>query len=494
MRQRFEQQYKLGITPISEVKFPLDCRHQLPAVLKALQYIFVTPELSAGIFNLLEEKICSGKKKTGRTGMDLWHILVLGVVRHAHNDDWDRVHYDSNYNINVRQVLGVHAEHGGIEFIEFKRQTIVDNASLIDAGLLSEINMLVALHGHNLLKKKDAPLALKTDSFAVETNVHFPTDLNLLWDSSRKCMDKVMDLKKIAPVKDWREIKSFYKKYKSLFRSTSYMVFRGKNELKKKEEVKDYLILSLDLKDRCEAIINTPPFVAGFENKIASIILELRHYCTYVSKFCDQIERRLIKGEVIAAEEKVYSIFEPHTEWLTKGKLNKKVELGVLVMVTTEQNHFIVDYKVMEKQRDQAQVKGLLERIKNNYPGVAIASHSFDKGYYSKENFKILTEQTDKAVMPKKGKLTVADKTRESDEAFKTIRNKHSAVESNINMLEHHGLNRCMDKGIKGFRRYVGLSVLAYNLHILGNHLMEEEKKKQELLRLQRERYHRQAA
>ena len=79
MRQRFEQQYELGITPISEVVFPLNSRHQLPAVLKALQYIFITPELSEQVFALLEEKVCSGKKKTGRTGMDLWHMLITMI-------------------------------------------------------------------------------------------------------------------------------------------------------------------------------------------------------------------------------------------------------------------------------------------------------------------------------------------------------------------------------------------------------------------------------
>ena len=75
----------------------------------------------------------------------------------------------------------------------------------------------------------------------------------------------------------------------------------------------------------------------------------------------------------------------------------------------------------------------------------------------------------EQVILPKKGKHNKEDKARESDPAFKKLRNAHSAVESNINMLEHHGLNRCLDKGIKGYKRCVGLSVLAYNLHILGN-------------------------
>ena len=83
MRQRFEQQMNLRTVAIADIKFPLKSRDELPPVLKALQYIFVTPELNEKVFLLLEEKIVSGKKKTGRRGMDLWHILVLAVARSA---------------------------------------------------------------------------------------------------------------------------------------------------------------------------------------------------------------------------------------------------------------------------------------------------------------------------------------------------------------------------------------------------------------------------
>ncbi|MEJ7684790.1 MAG: hypothetical protein WKG06_44490 [Segetibacter sp.] len=63
------------------------------------------------------------------------------------------------------------------------------------------------------------------------------------------------------------------------------------------------------------------------------------------------------------------SIFEEHTEWISKGKLNKKVELGHLVLITTDQHQFIVDYKVMEKQKDAKQISDLCERIKKNFDG-----------------------------------------------------------------------------------------------------------------------------
>ena len=154
MRQRFEQQTVMGITPIGEVKFPLRSRDELPPVLKALQYIFITPELNEKILQLMEEKVCSDKKKTGRKGMDLWHILVLGVVRHTLNANWDRMEHIANYDRLLRQVLGIHTELIGMEEKEFAYQTIVDNVSFMDETLLEQINQIVAEHGHKLFKKK----------------------------------------------------------------------------------------------------------------------------------------------------------------------------------------------------------------------------------------------------------------------------------------------------------------------------------------------------
>ena len=479
MRQRFEQQMNLRTVAIADVKFPLKSRDELPAVLIALQYIFVTPELNARVFSLLEKKICSGKKKTGRKGMDLWHILVLAVVRQACGTNWDTLETWSNHHELVRRVMGVHATAFiEEEKIEFSYQTILDNVSLIDEGLLLDINLLVIEAGHKLVKKKEEVFKLKTDSYAVETNIHFPIDLNLLWDSLRKCLDTIEKLLEITDVKGWRKIKSIRKNLKCIFRATSQQVFKGKNEQQKKQSVKGYLLEARQLKEMVEEVIKNPPLSSGNEKKVLLIVMMLEHYKGYVTKFTDQIARRLIKGETIPAQEKVYSIFEEHTEWISKGKLNKKVELGHLILITTDQHHFIVDYKVMEGEKDAAQIKPLQQRLETRFASATIYSHSFDKGFYSEDNLEALQGSgIGQVILPKKGKLNKEEKEREHTKEFKKLRHAHSAVESNINMLEHHGLNRCLDKGLHGFKRCVGLSVLAYNLHLLGNALLIKERK-----------------
>lgn len=133
----------------------------------------------------------------------------------------------------------------------------------------------------------------------------------------------------------------------------------------------------------------------------------------------------------------------------------------------------------MENETDYDQVEPLTERVAKSYPDKKVNNHSLDKGFFSKGNYNIMINaDIGHVVLPKKGRKNAKEKQRESDPKFIELRHAHSAVESNINMLEHHGLNRCPDKGLPKYKCYVCISVLAYNLHILGNHLLAKEKKK----------------
>jgi transposase, IS5 family len=152
MRQRFEQQLQFNVTPIPEVTISLKSRDELAPMLSALQYIFVTKDLNEKIFALLESKFTFGKKKTGRRGMDLWHVLVLSVIRHACDTNWDKVHWMANNDVKIRSILGVPLLETDYEF---GYQSIIDNISLIDDQLLLEINQIVAEAGQQMLKKKN---------------------------------------------------------------------------------------------------------------------------------------------------------------------------------------------------------------------------------------------------------------------------------------------------------------------------------------------------
>ena len=135
-------------------------------------------------------------------------------------------------------------------------------------------------------------------------------------------------------------------------------------------------------------------------------------------------------------------------------------------------SHLIVDYQVMEHQADSEIVPALAARLSEMFN---IESWSFDKGFWHKDNKKLLRECVKKVVMPKKGKCNKEEQIEEKLPAFKKFRNKHSAIESNINELEHRGLDRCPDKGYENFKRYIGLAVGAYNLRRIGAEIIAQE-------------------
>ncbi len=122
----------------------------------------------------------------------------------------------------------------------------------------------------------------------------------------------------------------------------------------------------------------------------------------------------------------------------------------------------------------------MTSHIKQRY-NLQIASISFDKGFWSPENRQALQPMVDLLVLPKKGKRNAAENEHEHTDEFIHYRHKHAAVESNINCLNHHSLDRCPDSAIGHFRSYVSLGILGYNLHKLGNDLIIRDTRKRKL-------------
>jgi IS5 family transposase len=471
MRKRFEQQMTLGSIPIGETRITTKRRSgALPGLCAAMKEIFITPEWNERVFEILEGKIMTGKKRTGRPGMDLWQIFVLSQVRLCQNISYDELHDLANHHTLIRQIMGI--ERGfGYERHEFEYQNIVDNVSLLDDETVRELNQVIVEFGHEVFKKKEEEaLRLKTDSFVVESNVHFPTDYNLLWDSARKCLDMVDKfLEKYPEVPGWRKMGDWYRQLKNSMRAVGKASSSGGKgkEQRVKRAVRYYLSKARALKDKLE---RSKEYLPTGDIMDVLIHLELDRYMELLAKHMDLLERRVIKGEQIPHDEKVFSIFEEYTEWITKGKMHPNVELGKKLAITTDQYNLIVDYRIMENQSDPEMVKPIAESLIGLY---LIRSWSFDKGFWHKENKALLEEHVDKVVMPKKGKCNKLEQAEEDHRSFKLLRNKHSAVESNINELECRGLDRCPDRGYPHFKRYIGLSVAAYNLRRIGQELIE---------------------
>jgi len=142
MRQRFQQQLIFGVIPIGEISINLKSRHELPPVLFALQYVFNDEKMSEEIFAILEAHVLSGKKKTGRNGMSLWEILVLGVTKLCLGADFDELHNLANNHRELRGILGVQTSDFSIGKA-YNLQTLKDNVQLLDEGTIKSISLLI---------------------------------------------------------------------------------------------------------------------------------------------------------------------------------------------------------------------------------------------------------------------------------------------------------------------------------------------------------------
>jgi transposase, IS5 family len=488
MRYPFQAQPDLQSTPIEKIRLPLKSRDELPPILAGLQWIWTHPTLKAEILALLTAKVLAGKQATGRTGMDLWQILVLGVVRLGLDADWDRLEDLANHHVLVRQMLGVPATPWGEDAKVFGHQTLRDNVALLDDELLQQINARIAAAGREVFAKKGgAPLAaleVKVDTYVLETDVHFPTDLNLLWDAGRKCVDLIVkyrdQLGYVLP--GWRKAKEWRRQLKACERSASHTVYRGgpSKEARVKRAVRDYLAVGRALAAKVEASLLglwEQPVDAAHGDALA-------YFHRMLAKHLDLVERRLLQEQTIPAHEKVFSLFEPHTEWIQKGKQRPNVELGHRLLIATDQHQLIQDYAVPVGQADVDQSVPVADRLLGHYGAGSLASLSFDKGFTRAEDRELLSLYVPVVVMPKRGKKNAAETERERGKKFVALRQQHSAVESEINSLEHHGLNRCLDVGLQGYLRYVGYGVMSYNLHMIGRELLARKRAWAETARL----------
>lgn len=480
MRQRFDVQLALGQTPIERVGIPLKSRDELPPILAGLQWVFQTPEINEQIFALLESKVVAGKKATGRPGLDLWQILVLGVVRLGLDCDYDRLEDLANHHTLLRQILGVPPVPGAHEK-PFHYKTLSENVCHLDEALLGEINAIIAQAGRSVFKKKGnaEPIRAKTDSYVLETNVHYPTDVNLLWDAQRKCLDLLEPLVRCSGVAGWRKGKVWRRKLKSRMIGLTRLASGGgpNKEQRQRKAAQDYVQESYRFEQKLFETIKLLPKPDSLAEIVEREALEYFHDA--LIKQLDLVERRWLKGQKIPHAEKIFSWFEPHTEFIKKGKLFPPVELGHKLLVSTDQHELILDYRVMDQQPNDADESiGVADRLLGRYGVGGIESMSFDKGFSREEDRQLLELYIPQVIMPKRGRRNAQEQEREGQRRFRALRHQHHGVESDIHCLEHHGLNRCLDKGLHGYKRYVGLGVMAYNLHKIGKRLLERQRPK----------------
>ena len=227
---------------------------------------------------------------------------------------------------------------------------------------------------------------MRGDSFVVGTNIHYPTDSSLIGDGLRKLLQLGATLAALLGVCGWRQHQHLLKKVRGVVREVSKAA-RSKGQSKTERVQAAYrplFHLADELLQRSRDLERRA--ARSTDLKIVGLHQQLQHFRQLTERVCGYSKRRVLNGEVIANHEKIFSMFEPHTELIRRGKVPEENQFGHSVLVIEDSVGFICAYQVMPNgSQDREVVVPEMRKLQKRLHGT-IRRASFDQGFHSPEN------------------------------------------------------------------------------------------------------------
>lgn len=357
-------------------------------------------------------------------------------------------------------------------FIKLGNKEMMDFTFLCKAftALSEETWKLVngALSKYAKKKEKITTEKLRLDTTAYETNIHYPTDSSLLWDSYRTSARLMKDA-----CDEMKQVGLTHRFHTKKVRKLALYISRngGKKEKGVQQKIKSTY---RKLIERVKWIVSVgevaEKLLSAGNLKAMAVAAELKHYLPIERKITSQAERRVILGEKVPSIEKVYSLFEEHTELIKRGKAGKPIEFGHKVLLAETGEKFIIHYETMPKQKADTELINESLNIHYKVFGSSPAVLAGDKGFYeSREQIRNLAKRIETVSICKKGRRTAEEDKRESTEEFNAGQRFRAGIEGTISVLKRaFKLSKCFFKGFKNFASSVGCAVFCHNLVMLA--------------------------
>ncbi|MCA1660266.1 MAG: ISNCY family transposase, partial [Verrucomicrobiaceae bacterium] len=482
MRLAFPQE-RLDCLPIGQVKLNLNCRDELIPILRALQHLYQDDACRSEVLRLVGKDVNHGaSRKRGRRGLSYWEIIVLAAARLGCNLDYDKLQDLAENHRSLRQIMGIGDWQ---EEVDFDWRRIEDNLTKLRAETIKKIYALVVQAGHAL--KPKAIAAVRGDTFVVETTIHYPTESTLIGDGLRKVLPLAAKLAAENGLEGWRQHEHLLRKAKKIVHGIGRVSrAKGRGADRLKPGYQKLLALAEEVLTRARRLLGALAFVMPETGLTLEKLRQaappaqqenlLFHYVSLTAKVCGNARRRVLEGETLSNDEKIFSIFEPHTELIKRGKQPVPIQYGHNVLVIEDAVGFVVEHRVVEDAvLDQDLVVPVMRQVQDRFGG-KIKSASFDRAFHTPENQRDLAEIVRTPCIACKGEEKGRKQHKEGTVAFRKARQNHPGVESGIGALQAgNGLKRCRDKGKRGFERYVALGVLGRNLQTLGKLLLAQD-------------------
>jgi IS5 family transposase len=479
VRVAYQEQSSLDCPPVNAVPLNLNCRDEIIPILRALQHVYGQVQLRREILDLVGNDVNAGSSPDhGRTGLSYWTITVLAAVRLGCNFDYDKLQDLAEQHRTLRLMMGIGDWQ---EEADFDWRRIRDNLCLLRPETLVKINHLLVAAGHQLVP--EAIEAVRGDTFVVETNIHHPTESSLIEDGLGEVVALAAELAAAHGQPGWRQHEHLLQNVKEIVHEisrTSRAKSKGADRLK--PAYQRLLALAEDLLQRARQLLvmlnfrTKGPGIDWLGEGLDGPREELWHYLQLTEKVCGTARQRVLLGETVPNGQKIFSIFEPHTELIQRGKQPNPIQYGHKVLVIEDAVGFICHYAVVANGvLDQDLLVPAMTELQQRVGG-KIERASFDRAFHTPDNQEQLATIVAHPCIAKKGRLSGRKQKEEATVEFRQARQSHPGIESAIGAMQAgNGQERCRDKSKLGYERYVGLGILGRNLHMLGKLLLAQD-------------------
>lgn len=318
---------------------------------------------------------------------------------------------------------------------------------------------------------------LRVDTTVVETDIHHPTDSTLLWDVVRVITRLISRLSEHVAVQEFSNRTRYARRR---MQALERMSARQRHE-QQVPKYRELLDVSRRVIQNARTVLEQTKDADAIdfmtEILLSGLRQEIEHYCELGERVISQTQRRVLEGKQVPNEQKIYSIFEPHTDLIKRGKVLKPVEFGHKVFLAESAGGLITQYRVLAgNPPDQIHVEGSVKHHKEAF-GRAPEIYSSDRGFFSEENLKYCQQAGVSLVcIPQAGgHKSPRHEAREKSPAFKKAQRFRAGIEGRISVLfRGRGMKRCLAEGRERFELLVGAAVLTNNLLIIARRLAEK--------------------
>jgi IS5 family transposase len=340
-------------------------------------------------------------------------------------------------------------------------------------GTWKQINRLLSRYA--VEQEKIEGDSLRLDTTAVETNIHWPTDSSLLWDTYRVLGRLIEAAREMDP-----EAAGPRRLLKKKVQRLQVKIAR---QAGKQKGIKTLKLLYEQLIGHVAGILEwtasvTSALATGIrtrryrfleQGRAEFLIQEMTHYRELGSRVVTPARRRALDDERVPNEDILFSIFEAHTELLKRGQAGKPMEFGHMIQIQQVDGKFISDYEIFDKKPNEP---GLLEpalqshkKLFGEYPNQVAA----DKGYFEKAVVHNAGQKVKLVSIAQKGNRTDEEIEKEEHQDFCLAQRFRAGVEGTISFLKRVlGLFRCYNQGWEHYVCTVGATVFAHNLLMLA--------------------------